>query len=44
MNSKDIITLGLGLQAPWEITGQLLDTDKSPHVTNHRVASLKPRT
>ena len=30
MNSKDIITLGLGLQAPWEITGQLLDTDKNP--------------
>ena len=31
MNSKDIITLGLGLQAPWEITGQLLDTAKTPH-------------
>lgn len=31
MNSQDIITLGLGLQAPWEITGQLLDTDKNPH-------------
>ena len=31
MNSKDIITLGLGLQAPWEITGQVLDTDKNPH-------------
>ena len=31
MNSKDIITLGLGLQDPWEITGQLLDTDKTPH-------------
>lgn len=31
MNSKDIITLGLGLQAPWEITGQLLDTDKKPY-------------
>jgi len=31
MNSKDIITLGLGLQAPWEITGQLLDTNKNPH-------------
>lgn len=31
MNSKDIITLGLGLQAPWEISGQLLDTDKTPH-------------
>jgi transposase len=31
MNNKDIIALGLGLQAPWEITGQLLDTGKSPH-------------
>jgi transposase len=31
MNSKNIITLGLGLQSPWEITGQLLDTDKNPH-------------
>ena len=31
MNSKDIITLGLWLQAPWKITGQLLDTDKKPH-------------
>jgi transposase len=31
MNSKDIIALGLGLQSPWEITGQLLDTEKSPH-------------
>lgn len=31
MNSKDIITLGLDLQAPWKITGQLLDTDKNPH-------------
>ena len=31
MNSKDIITLGLGLQAPWEITGQVLDMDKNPH-------------
>ena len=31
MNSKNIITLWLGLQAPWEITGQLLDTDKTPN-------------
>lgn len=30
-NSVDIIALGLGLQAPWEIAVQLLDTDKSPH-------------
>ena len=26
MNGNDIIALGLGLQAPWEITGQLLDS------------------
>ena len=31
MNGNDIIALGLGLQVPWEITGQLLDTSKSPH-------------
>ena len=31
MNSKDIIILGHGLQATWEITGQLLDTDINPH-------------
>ena len=31
MNGKDIITLGLGLQAPWEIKGQVLDMDKNPH-------------
>ena len=31
MNGNDIITLGLGLQKPWEITGQTLITDTSPH-------------
>ena len=31
MNGNDIIALGLGLQAPWEIAGQLLDTEKNPH-------------
>ena len=31
MNGNDIITLGLGLQAPWEIIGQTLNTEKSPH-------------
>ena len=31
MNGNDIIALGLGLQAPWEIVGQTLDTEKSPH-------------
>lgn len=31
MNGNDIIALGLGLQAPWEITGQTLDTKKTPY-------------
>lgn len=39
MNSNDIITLGLGLQAPWEITGQLLDTSKSPHELRLTIAA-----
>lgn len=33
MNSNDIIMLPIGQQAPWEITGQLLDMDKSPMST-----------
>jgi len=39
MNSNDIIALGLGLQAPWEITGQLLDTSKSPHELRLTIAT-----
>ena len=31
MNGNDTIALGLGLQAPWEIVSQTLDTDKAPH-------------
>jgi transposase len=31
MNGNDIIALGLGLQAPWEIIGQLLNTETMPH-------------
>ena len=31
MNSNEIMILGLGLQQPWEITGQILDTGKTPH-------------
>ena len=30
MNSRDIITLGLGLQEPWEIVGQELVTETTP--------------
>ena len=31
MNSRDIITLGLGLQEPWEIVGQELVAETTPH-------------
>jgi len=31
VNSNEIMILGLGLQQPWEITGQILDTGKTPH-------------
>jgi len=31
MNGNDIIKLGLGLEEPWKITGQILDTNKQPH-------------
>jgi len=31
MNGNDNTALGLGLQAPWEITGQLLNTETMPH-------------
>jgi hypothetical protein len=30
MNGNDIIALGLGLQSPWEIVGQTLNTDTHP--------------
>jgi len=31
MNGNNIIALGLGLEPPWQIVGQILDTDKQPH-------------
>ena len=31
MNGNDIIALGIGLESPWQIVGQLLDTAKTPH-------------
>ena len=39
MNGNDIIALGLGLQAPWEITGQQLDASKSPHELRLTIAA-----
>lgn len=31
MDGNEILLLGLGLQAPWKLVDQRLDTDKSPH-------------
>jgi transposase len=31
MNGNNIIALGIGLESPWQIVGQLLDTAKTPH-------------
>jgi len=31
MNGNDIIALGIGLESPWQIVGQQLDTEKNPH-------------
>ena len=32
MHGNQILTLGLGLQEPWKIIDQILETDKQPHV------------
>ncbi|MCG8030445.1 MAG: transposase family protein, partial [Candidatus Thiodiazotropha endolucinida] len=31
MDSKEILLLGLGIQPPWQLVDQRLDTDKTPH-------------
>jgi transposase len=31
MNGNDIIALGLGIEAPWKISGQTLSTEHTPH-------------
>ena len=31
MNGNDIIALGIGLESPWQIVGQILDTTMEPH-------------
>ena len=30
MNANDLLTLGLGLTAPWEVVGQVLDVNRTP--------------
>ncbi len=31
MDGNEILLLGLGIQAPWKLMNQYLDTDKTPH-------------
>ena len=30
MNAYDLLTLGLGLRAPWKVVNQVLDVNKKP--------------
>lgn len=39
--SQDIFALGLGLEEPWELLGQQLDTDKKPHELHLRVGARR---
>ncbi|CAO0824726.1 transposase [Desulfarculales bacterium] len=31
MDAGELLALGLGLQPPWRLVGQRVDTDKQPH-------------
>jgi len=37
--SRDILALGLGLEKPWKIVDQWLDTDNSPHELHIRISA-----
>ena len=37
MNGLDVIALGLGIEAPWKIVGQALDTNVTPHQLKIRI-------
>ena len=37
MDQNDILMLGLGLEAPWKLVGQSLDTTKNPYELNLKV-------
>jgi transposase len=37
--SRDILTLGLGLEEPWKIVDQQLDTSKEPHELRIKISS-----
>lgn len=44
MPTKEILTLGLGLTAPWKIADQQLDINKNPHELHIRVEAERGST
>ncbi|MFP4110048.1 MAG: hypothetical protein ACLFTF_03365 [Desulfonatronovibrio sp.] len=40
---KNIMTLGLGLEKPWKIVEQWLETNKSPHELFHAPRDLSKK-
>ena len=38
MNGNDIIALGLGIEAPWKISGQILSIEHTPHELRIRLS------
>ena len=44
MDGNQILLLGIGIEAPWKLVDQRLDTDKQPHELHLEVqACLRPR-
>ncbi|MBB4266157.1 hypothetical protein [Roseospira visakhapatnamensis] len=39
MHSNEILALGLGIEPPWRLVDQRLDTEASPHVLHLTVAA-----
>jgi len=39
MQSKEVLALGLGLESPWELVDQELDTQSEPHKLYLRVSA-----
>ncbi|CAO0821946.1 hypothetical protein DFAR_2740011 [Desulfarculales bacterium] len=43
MGAGELLAFGLGLQPPWRLVGQRVDTDKQPHAAMlSKIGSQKP--
>ena len=43
MDGNEILLLGLGIQSPWKLMDQSLDTDKQPHELHPLLSHLANR-